>query len=243
MLLFVIAPLAGMFIHSPVEDLVATTQDEEFINSVILTLGASVLGTLVLAIFAIPLAFIIARKDFFGKKVILGIINLPVVIPHSAAGIAVLGFISRDSVIGSFADNLGLSLVGHPISISIAMAFVSIPFLLNSAIDGFEAVPKRLEKAALNLGASPLRVFLTVSFPLAWRSVLTGLTMMFARGISEFGAVVIVAYHPMITPVLIWERFGNFGLSYARPAAAIFILICLVVFIGLRILSSKKRSA
>jgi len=122
------------------------------------------------------------------------------------------------------------------------MAFVSLPFLINSARDGFEAVPERLEKAALNLGASPVRVFFTISLPLAWRSIISGFIMMFARGMSEFGAVVIVAYYPMVTSVLIYERFGAFGLKYARPVSVIFISVSLLFFIILRLLSKQKNA-
>ena len=124
-----------------------------------------------------------------------------------------------------------------------AMAFVSVPFLVNAARDGFAAVPERLEKAALNLGASPLRVFLTISVPIAWRSILSGLILMWARGMSEFGAVLVVAYHPIITPVLIYERFGAFGLRYARPISILFIGICLVFFVVLRIIARRKDHA
>ncbi len=173
----------------------------------------------------------------------IGLIDLPIVIPHSAAGIAILGFISRDSILGEVAGLFGLNLVGHPIGIALAMAFVSIPFMINSARDGFEAVPVRLEKAALTLGASPLRVFFTISLPLAWRSILSGFVLMFGRGMSEFGAVVIVAYHPMITPVLIWERFSAFGLSYARPVSVLFIIICLLFFIGSKVLVCRKEKS
>ena len=100
-------------------------------------------------------------------------------------------------------------------------------------------MPVKLEKAALNLGASPIRVFLTISFPLAIRSILSGFVMMWARGLSEFGAVIIVAYHPMITPVLIYDRFTSFGLKYARPVSALFILICLIIFILFRVLINR----
>ena len=123
------------------------------------------------------------------------------------------------------------------------MAFVSIPYLLNSARDGFLAIDERFEKAALNLGASPLRVFLTVSVPLAAKSIVSGLILMWARGMSEFGAVLIIAYHPMITPVLIYERFGAFGLKYARGVAVIFIAVCLLFFIVLRLLAKEKQNA
>jgi molybdate/tungstate transport system permease protein len=239
MLLFIIAPLTGMFLKSSGADLVETARDVQVQGSIWLTLGTSFMATFVFGLLAIPLAYLLARRDFRGKQIILAVIDLPIVIPHSAAGIAILGFISRDSALGSLAASLGINLVGNPLGISIAMAFVSIPFLINAARDGFSAVPVRLEKVAMDLGASPMRTFFTVSVPLAWRHIVSGLILMFARGMSEFGAVVIVAYHPMITPVLIYERFGAFGLKYARPAAALFVAVCLVFFVALRLLSSR----
>jgi molybdate/tungstate transport system permease protein len=76
---------------------------------------------------------------------------------------------------------------------------------------------------------------------MAWRSLLSGFVMMFARGMSEFGAVIIVAYHPMTTPVLIFERFSAFGLKYAQPVAVIFITICLLLFIAIRLLNKRNH--
>ncbi len=242
-LLFIVAPLLGMFLKTTPADLFETGQDPEVMRSVWLTLWTSMAATLIFALGAIPLAYLLIRRNYRLKQLILGIINLPVVIPHSAAGIAILGFVSRDTVLGKAASLAGFDFVSTPAGIALAMAFVSLPFLINSAMDGFAAVPVRLENAGLNLGASPSRVFLTVSLPLAWRNIVTGLILMFARGMSEFGAVVIVAYHPMITPVLIFERFGAFGLRYARPVAVLFILVSLTVFIILRLLTKEKSHA
>jgi len=240
-LLFIIAPLAGLFIHTGGGEFLETLSDKQVHQSIWLTLWVSFTGTFLFAIGAVPLAWILARKNFPLRNVVQGIIDLPVVLPHTAAGIALLGFISRDGMLGKAASTVGLDLVNHPSGIALAMAFVSIPYLINSARDGFAAVPERLEKAALNLGAGPSRVFFTISLPLAWRSIISGFVMMFARGMSEFGAVVIIAYHPMIAPVLIYERFSPFGLAYARPAAVIFIIVALIVFIGLRMLSVQKK--
>jgi len=241
-LLFVLAPLAGMFLATPLQDVVETTRDKEVTDSIFLTLWTSMLATVVFALGAIPLAYLLARRNFPMKRLVSGIVDLPIVIPHSAAGIAILGFVSRSSPLGKLASVAGLDFVGHPLGIAVAMAFVSLPFLLNAARDGFAAVPERLEKAALTLGASPLRVFFTISLPLAWRSIISGLIMMFARGMSEFGAVVIIAYHPMVTSVLIFERFGAFGLKYARPVSVIFIMVSLVFFILLRSLTKEKKN-
>ena len=240
-LLFIIAPLLGMILKTSPASLFETSKEKEVRESIWLTITTSVCGTLFFSIAAIPLAYLLARKSFPMKKLVTGIIDLPIVIPHSAAGIAILGLVTRDSLLGKIGSTVGLNFVGNPVGISIAMAFVSIPFLINAARDGFQGVPVRLEKAALTLGASPSRVFFTISLPLAWRNIVSGLILMFARGMSEFGAVIVVAYHPMVAPVLIYERFGSFGLKYARPVAVLFILISLVVFIFLRMLSRENK--
>jgi molybdate/tungstate transport system permease protein len=241
-LIFLVAPLIGMFIHTGIKQFFEAANDKEVQASIWLTVWISFLATFFFAIAAVPFAWLLARKSFPLKSIVQGIIDLPVVLPHTAAGIALLGFISRDGLLGKAASAFGLNLVNHPAGIAIAMAFVSLPFLINSARDGFSAVPERLEKAALNLGAGRSRVFFTISLPLAWRSIITGFIMMFARGMSEFGAVVIIAYHPMIAPVLIYDRFSSFGLSYARPAAVLFIIVALIVFTILRLLAETRKT-
>jgi molybdate/tungstate transport system permease protein len=242
-LLFIVGPLAGMFMSTTPAQIFESSRDPEVQRSIGLTLWISMAATLVFALGGIPLAYLLARHDFALKRIILGIIDLPIVIPHSAAGIAILGFISRDSYLGKFGSMIGLDFVGAPAGIAIAMAFVSMPYLISSARDGFLSVPLRLEQAALNLGASPSRVFFSISLPLAWRNVVSGLILMFARGMSEFGAIIIIAYYPMVTPVLIWERFNSFGLAYARPVAVIFIIVSLLFFIALRFLSRSRKNA
>lgn len=240
-LLFIVAPLLSLILHTSPISLSETAADKDVTASIWLTIWTSMLATIILSFGAIPLAYLLARRNFRFKRFVSGIIDLPIVIPHSAAGIAVLSVISRESLIGKSAESLGFTMVGSPAGIMVAMAFVSIPFLINAARDGFIDVPVRLEQAGQNLGASPIRVFFTISLPLAWKNIVSGFIMMFARGMSEFGAVIIVAYHPMITPILIFERFGAFGLKYARPVAVLFIGVCLVFFILLRYLTRDKN--
>ncbi len=240
-LLFIIAPLAGMFFDSSFSEVRTTAADPAVRRSVWFTLAIAFASTLFFAVGAVPLAWIMARKKFPLKSVIQGVIDLPVVLPHTAAGIALLGFISREGVLGGAAQKAGILLVNNGAGIALAMAFVSLPFLINAARDGFAAVPERTEKAALTLGASQTRIFFTVSLPQAWRSVVSGFIMMFARGMSEFGAVVIIAYHPMIAPVLIYDRFNTYGISAARPASIIFILVALLFFVLFRVLATERR--
>jgi molybdate/tungstate transport system permease protein len=239
--LFIVAPIISMFVHTSVPDLLETWTDIDVQRSIWITLLTAFAATTFFGLMGIPLAFLLARNDFRGKRIVLGLIDLPIVIPHTAAGIALLGFISKKSTMGKLASAVGIDFVGHTPGIAIAMAFVSIPFLLNAARNGFEAVPERLEKTALSLGTSPARVFFTISLPLAKKSILSGLVMMFARGMSEFGAIVIIAYHPMTTPVLIFERFGAYGLQYARPVAVLFVMVSLIVFILFGMLHSGRN--
>lgn len=243
LLLFIIAPLIGMFISTTPLSIIEAAKETEVQKSIWLTISTSIAATIIFSIASIPLAYLLARKKFVFKKILLGIINIPVIIPHSAAGIALLGIISRDTMLGKVAESLGFSFVNNPSGIIVAMAFVSVPYLLNAAIDGFVNVPERLEKVALTLGASKSRVFFTITLPLAWRSILTGLIMMWGRGLSEFGAVIIIAYHPMVTPVMIFERFNSYGLRYAKPVTVLFICICLIIFVAMNFISKKTNNA
>lgn len=241
-LLFIVAPIAGMVIKTPLPRLFETIEDTEVRNSILLTVISSIIATILIAIISLPAAWMLARKSFPLKRLILGIIDLPVVIPHTAAGIALLGLVSRDSALGQFASSLGINFIGHPAGIVMAMAFVSLPFFINSAREGFASVPQRFESAALNLGISPMKVFFTISVPLASRHIVSGAVMMFARGMSEFGAIVILAYNPMTTPVLIFERFSSFGLQYARPVALLFIIISIALFLLMRLLTKEPEN-
>ncbi|MHC4153146.1 MAG: hypothetical protein ACYSSP_13765 [Planctomycetota bacterium] len=136
-LLFIIAPLVSLYLSCTIPELVETAKEQEVQSSIWLTLWTSMAATLIFAIAAIPFSYLLARKEFPFKNLVLGIIDLPIVIPHSAAGIALLGVISRNGLLGKGAEAMGFSLVGNSLGIILAMAFVSIPFLINSARNGF----------------------------------------------------------------------------------------------------------
>ncbi|MDP3461215.1 MAG: ABC transporter permease [Bacteroidales bacterium] len=239
LLLFIVAPLLSLILSRSPNALFQAASEPQVTQSILLSLSVAFLATLFSGILAVPLAWMLARSKSRLKGVISGLIDLPVMIPHSAAGIAVLGMINRESVAGKIASEIGISFVDRPAGIAVAMAFVSVPFLINAARDGFAAVPLKLEKAASSLGAGSWRVFFSISLPLAWRNVLSGFVMMFARGMSEFGAVVIIAYHPLTAPVLIYDRFNAFGLKAAQEISVLFILVSIVVFVALRMIGKN----
>lgn len=243
MFLFIVVPLIRMVSASDPRVLYTTLLDTEVRNAIWLSLYAALIAAAVGFVFGVPLAYLLARHEFPGKKIIEGLIDVPIVIPHTAAGIALLFVFGRNFFPGRVFHVMGIDFVDSTAGIVVAMLFVSIPFLVNSAKEGFKKVDVRLEKVARTLGASPWQTFFRVTFPLAWRSIINGSIMMWARGISEFGAVIMLAYHPMIAPTLIFERFESYGLAYSQPVAVLLVLISLFAFVGLRTLVKRGEKA
>jgi molybdate/tungstate transport system permease protein len=249
MLLFIVAPpLKTVFSSSP-GTLWQTLLEEGVYTSVLLTVSAALTATLIGLLLGVPLAYLLARHQFRGKRFLEAMIDVPIVIPHSAAGVALLFIFGSNFLFGKILNGIGLGFFRSFTGVVIAMMFVSVPFLIDAAKEGFKAVDVRLEKVARTLGASPWSSFFRVSLPLARRSIFSGSVLMWARGLSEFGAIIIIAYsasflgwHPKVLPVLVANRF-DFGLEYALPVAAISILISLIVFVGLRSIAYRGEKA
>ncbi len=235
-----VAPVLGLAISSSTDLLSDVIYDAQVHLSVRLTLQTAFISTFILSFFAIPFSYLLARREFFGKNIVLAIIDFPILIPHTAAGIAVLSVISRETLAGQIAEQAGINLQDAPIGISVAMAFSSLPFMINTVKSGFEQIPYKYEKAAYSLGASMSRVFFTIALPLSWKNIVAGYFLMFTRGIGEFGVVAIVAFHPMITSSLIYERFLNEGILSSQPLAFVVMALSLVFFIVVRIFLKKQ---
>ncbi len=217
-----------------------TLTDGEVRAALGLTFYAAAWATGLALLTGVPLAYLLARYDFAGKLWLEGLINLPIVIPHTAAGVALLMVFGRQAPLGRALGLAGLQFTDHLPGIVVAMLFVSLPFLVNTAREAFALVDPELEQVAETEGATRWQVFIYVTLPLAWRGVLAGAVMMWGRGISEFGAVVILAYHPKIMPVLVYERFAGFGLDAAQPVAVLLILASFAVFVLLQFLIRQR---
>ncbi len=238
LVLFVAWPLLHIVAASPAL-LWETILDQEVRRSILLTFAASLIATAIALLTGVPLAYLLARHDFPARWLVEGIIDLPVVVPHTAAGIALLMVFGRHTFLGQVFGLLGIRFVSAIPGIVAAMLFVSMSFLVNAAREGFEAIDPRLEHTARTLGASPWESFWRVSLPMAWRNIFSGAIMMWARGLSEFGAIVILAYHPMVAPVLLYERFESWGLRRAQPVAALMVLVSLAAFVALRMIAGR----
>jgi len=237
LILFTILTLFNMIFRQIVLDpagLLEAASDPEVIESILLTLYSSLLATLIAIILGTPLAYVLARHDFPGKSVLESIIDVPVIIPHSVAGIALYALFMSRSPVGKAFSSIGIIFEDNLWGIVVAMLFVSTPFYVNAAREGFQSINPRLERVARTLGASQWKAFYQITLPLAIRHLFSGAVMAWARGISEFGAVIMIAFYPMIAPILIFYNFTTHGLKGSQPIAVLLILICFVIFIFLR---------
>ncbi len=239
-LLFIAFPLASTITAPTWEILLETLADPEVLRSVWLSMSTSAMAAGLSFIFGTPLAYYLARNTFPGKKLVESLVDLPIMIPHPVVGIALLSITSPNTWFGALLQSMGIEIMGTQYGIVAVLVFVGLPFYINTAKSGIESIPRRLENVSRSLGASAASTFFRVTFPLCWRYLLVGMIMCMARAISEFGAIIIVAYHPMVAPVLMYERFTAYGLKYSQPVAVILIVVSMLFFLLLRTLSLPK---
>ncbi len=234
LLLFIVLPLLALAAGQTTGGLARVAASGEVLDAIGLSVAGAALTAVCAAVFGVPLGYALARLDFVGKSVVSAVVDIPLAVPHTVAGIALLFVFGRQGLIGAPAAALGLQFWGTLAGIVVAMLYVSIPYTVNSARLGFEAVDPRLEQVARTLGLGPWQALYRVTLPLARRGIVTGLTLTFARAIAEFGAVVVLVYYPMTAPVKIYELFIRFGLEEATGMALLLLVVSLALFLLLR---------
>ncbi len=236
--IFLFLPIFGILTSITPHQFLQSLKDKQIMHSIILSIEISFYATLIVIALGIPLAYLLARAQFPLKGILEGLIDIPIMIPHVAAGIALLMVFQANGTFGEFFKKIGVTFLDTPYGMLIAMMFVSAPFLINSAKEGFKKVDERIEYVSRSLGLGSLETFLKITLPLARKDIINGALMMWGRGIGEFGAVVIIAYHPMTAPVMIYDRFNSFGLEYALPITALMVAMSIVIFIAIRIFNN-----
>ncbi|WP_292461172.1 tungstate ABC transporter permease WtpB [Methanothermococcus sp.] len=236
--LFIFIPIITMLLNPG--DISTAIADKEVINSLLVSLKAAFTATVIALIFGVPLSYILSRYEFLGKNIVEAIIDIPMAIPHSVTGIMILTVI-YGTPIGTVLKNYGVMIVDNFWGIVVVMLYVGIPFMINTAKNGFSMIDEELENVSRTLGASQIKTFFNISLPLIKNNLISGSILTFARGISEVGAILIVAYFPKTAPVLILDRFNEYGLSASKPIAVIMIVVSILLFATLRIFQYKNN--
>jgi molybdate transport system permease protein len=160
-------------------------------TAILLSLRVAIVATLVATPFAVAVAWLLARREFWGKSLLDAAIHLPLVLPPVVTGYLLLLTFGRRGVVGAWlADHLGLVFAFRWTGAALACGIMSFPLLVRPIRLSIEAVDQRLEQAAATLGASHWQVFLTVTLPLALSGVLAGMVLGFAKALGEFGATI-----------------------------------------------------
>ncbi len=239
-MIFILLPIVVMIFTVNPKTLNDTVHDVSVLNSIYLSLSASAVASLIVLVFGTPFAYFLSRYNFVGKSVVESIVDLPIMIPHTVVGISILSVIGKNFWLGKVLYNMGIRLLGNFWGIVLVMAYMGLPFYVNAVKISIDKIPFRYEKISQVLGANVFQTFYNVVLPLTKKAMITGFILAAARGISEFGAVVIIAYYPATAPVMIYQRFTNFGLDYAKPVAVLLLLVCLAIFFLLRFMVREK---
>jgi molybdate/tungstate transport system permease protein len=234
---FIVLPLVRLGSETAPSALVTASREPDIRGAIVLSVKDAAITALVAALGGVPLAYVLARYRFRGSLFLQSVVDLPLAIPHTVVGIALLLVFGRRGWIGQPVGHLGVAFFGSEWGIVAAMLFVSSPFMVDTVRATIEGIDERYEKVARSLGATPFYAFRRVTFPLALRGVFAGLVLTYARSLSEFGAVALIAYYPMTAPVKVYDLYLQSGLSESVSAAVLLLLVTLSTFLVFRTLA------
>jgi len=247
--LAVLAGLFAVFLGLPVVTLVGRSVLSGSLagiagsSAVLAALGISLVTTAISLVVTVsiglPLAFVLARRNFRGKWLVEAIVDLPIVLPPSVAGLALLLVLGRRGLLGGPLGTAGLDIAFTTVAVVIAQTFVSAPFFVRSARAGLAGVDRDLEDAARADGASELHLFRTITVPLAAPALAAGLVMSWARALGEFGATIMFAGNvtgrTQTLPLVVYSEFQDGDLDASIAAAAILVFAALGILVAVRV--------
>lgn len=212
-----------------------------------LTLQVAAVGTAINLPFALIASWLLVKRDFRGRFLLDVLVSLPLAVPPVAIGFFMLILLGRDGVIGGpLHDLLGIDIVFTWFAAALASAVVSFPLMARAMMVAMGDVDSRLEMSARSLGAGPLRVVMTVTFPLAYRGILSGVLLGFVRALSEFGATIVVAGNTpgrtQTLPLAIYTRIQVGDNSLALQLVAVSIGLAVVTLLAHNWLLERSRA-
>ena len=247
--LLAIAGLFALFLGLPVATLVARSildgslrvalASPEVLDALWLSLVTTAISLVVTVVLGLPLAFVLARRRFWGRGLVEAVVDLPIVLPPSVAGLALLLVFSRAGLLSAPFDFLGISVPFTTVAVILAMVFVSAPFFIRSARTGIAGVDRDLEDAARVDGATELQLFRSVTIPLTGAALAAGLVMTWARSLGEFGATIMFAGNvqgrTQTLPLVVYSEFQGGDLDASIAAAAILVIAAFGVLVAVRV--------
>ena len=246
--LIVLIPLSATFLKTATmtwPHFVETVTSPRVVASYKLTFGASVLAASVNAVFGLLVAWVLVRYDFFGRRVVDALVDLPFALPTAVAGITLTGLYAGNGWYGQFLEPLGLKVAFAPAGVFVAMTFIGLPFVVRTVQPVLEDLASELEEAAATLGASRWQTFWKVILPVATPALLTGFALAFARALGEYGSIIFIAGNmPMIseiTPLLIITKLEQYDYAGATAIAVVMLVMSFTLLLAINALQAWTR--
>jgi molybdate transport system permease protein len=245
----VLAALFALFLGLPIVTLVAraildgslatAVASPVVFDALLLSLVTTAISLVITVTLGLPLAVVLARREFRGKGWLEAIVDLPIVLPPSVAGLALLLVFGRRGLLSAPFEILGIAIPFTTIAVILAQTFVSAPFFIRSARTGIAGVDRDLEDAARVDGASERQLFRAITIPLASAALAAGLVMTWARSLGEFGATIMFAGNvegrTQTLPLVVYGEFQGGDLDASIAAAAILVIAALGVLVAVRV--------
>lgn len=228
MLFFLSIPILALFMRISPANLVENLRQPTVLQAIALSLGTTMISTIIIILAGTPLAYTHARGQFWFSRLVDTLIDLPLVLPPAVAGVALLMAFGRRGILGGVLADLGLHIAFTPLAVIIVQVFVAAPFYIKSAYLGFSNIDQELEQSAALDGASSPQIFRFLTIPLSWSALLGGSVMSWARALGEFGATIIFAGNfpgrTQTMPLAIYIGF-EMDLDIALTLSVILILL------------------
>jgi len=246
--LIVLIPLSATFLRSTEltwDQFMEVVTSPRVMASYKLTFGASLLAALLNGVFGLLVAWVLVRYDFFGRRFVDALVDLPFALPTAVAGITLTGLYSANGWIGQFLEPLGIKVAFTPVGVFVAMTFIGLPFVVRTVQPVLEDMASELEEAAATLGASRWQSFTKVILPILMPALLTGFALAFARALGEYGSIIFIAGNmPMvseITPLLIITKLEQYDYAGATSIAVVMLVMSFIMLLAINGLQAWTR--
>lgn len=241
--LIVLIPLSMVFFKTSTmgwERFWTVVTEPRVMASYRITFGAALIAASINAFFGLLVAWVLERYQFFGKRFIDALVDLPFALPTAVAGIALASIYSSNGWIGQYLEPLGIKIAFTPLGIVVALTFIGLPFVVRTVQPVLQDLEREVEEAAASLGATRWQTFRCVIFPSIFPPLLTGFALAFARGLGEYGSVVFIAGNmPMIseiTPLLIITKLEQYDYTGATAIAVVMLVVSFILLFLINLL-------
>lgn len=241
--LIVLIPLAAVFLRTTelsLHEFWAVVTTPRVVATYKLTFGASLLAALINLIFGLLTAWVLVRYQFFGKKVLDALVDLPFALPTAVAGIALTAIYAPNGWLGQWLEPHGIKVAFTPLGVVVALTFIGLPFVVRTVQPVLEDFSAEAEEAAASLGANRWQTFYKIILPAIWPALLTGFSLAFARAVGEYGSVIFIAGNmPMIseiTPLMIITKLEQYDYAGATAIAVVMLVISFVLLLLINLL-------